>query len=66
MTIRYPNIEVALVGHDGNAFAVLGRVQRALRDAGVSEAEVHEFMDAATDGDYDHLLQTCMAWVDVS
>ena len=63
--IRYPEITVELIGHDGNAFAVLGRVQRELRRAGVSKEEQQLFMDTATAGDYDHLLATCMEWVDV-
>ena len=62
---RYPAITVQLTGQDGNAFAVLGRVFRALRAAGIGEAEVAEFHRQATSGDYAHLLRTCMKWVDV-
>ena len=28
-TPKYPQVKVKLVGEDGNAFAILGRVQRA-------------------------------------
>lgn len=28
--------------------------------------EIDQFRKEATSGDYDHLLQTCMRWVDVS
>lgn len=63
-TPRY-DVEVQLSGEDGNAFAILGRVQNALREAGADKAELEEFFDAATDGDYDHLLRTCMKWVNV-
>lgn len=66
MSVRYPEVAVKLVGHDGNAFAILGRVQQALRRAGVPPAEVKAFVDEATSGDYDHLLATCAAWVEVS
>ena len=59
------NTTVKLIGNDGNAFAILGSVQRALRKAGATPAEVAEFMDEATKGDYDHLLGTVMKWVDV-
>ena len=58
------DVHVELVGHDGNAFAILGRVSRALRTAGHGDL-VKEFMDEATKGDYDHLLQTCMKYVHV-
>ena len=34
--IKYPNVKVQLVGQDGNAFAILGNVQRAMRRAGLT------------------------------
>ena len=63
--VRHPEITVRLSGGDGNAFGVLGAVQQALRRAGVDEKEIDAFFDEATSGDYDHLLATCMAWVNV-
>lgn len=71
---RYPNLTVQLTGTDGNAFMIVGRVRAALRQhlraQGVSQAEVDriltEFADEATSGDYDHVLVTCMQWVDVT
>ena len=60
---RYPMIRVKLVGEDGNAFFVLGKVTKALRKAGVSEAERDEFITEATAGDYNHLLATVQEWV---
>jgi hypothetical protein len=60
------DVEVRLIGNDGNAFAILGAVQRALRKAGATPAEVSEFMTAATSGDYDHLLGVVMEWVEVA
>ena len=30
VAVRYPDFTVRLVGEDGNAFAILGRVRRAL------------------------------------
>jgi hypothetical protein len=63
--VRYPEVEVQLSGQDGNAFAILGAVQSGLRRAGVSQGERDEFYAEATDGDYDHLLQTAMRWVQV-
>lgn len=66
MNIRYPNIEVDLVGQDGNAFAIMGAVSRALRRAGVSKEEIDIYLKESRSGDYDHLLQTAMNWVEVS
>jgi hypothetical protein len=62
--IRHPDVEVQLTGQDGNAFAVLGAVRKALVDAGHQD-EVEAFLAEATSGDYDHLLGTCMRWVNV-
>jgi hypothetical protein len=61
---RYPDVQVQLSGKDGNAFAILGRTTAALRAAGVPQEEIDNFFAEATSGDYDHLLQTTMAWVD--
>ena len=66
MNVQYPEIQVRLSGTDGNAFAILGKVQKAMKEADVPAAKVKEFMDEATEGDYDHLLQTAMKWVSVS
>lgn len=63
--LKYPQVKVKLTGTDGNAFAVLGTVSKALRRAGVADAEVKAFYAEATSGDYDHLLQTAARWVEV-
>ena len=52
-----------LVGADGNAFAIMGRVSEALRRAGQGD-KVKEFQKKATSGDYDNLLRTAMEYVD--
>ena len=44
---------------------VLGLCQRAANKAGLSKAEIDEFMNEAKSGDYNHLLATCMAWFDI-
>ena len=63
---KYPDVKVNLSGSDGNSFAILGKVSRALRKADVGDAEAKAFFDEAKSGDYNHLLQTCMKWVSVS
>lgn len=65
MNTRYPNIEVELLGHDGNAFAILGKVNRELKKNKVDDNEIQEFRDQAMSGDYDNLLATVMDWVTV-
>lgn len=64
-TCKHPEITVKLVGEDGNAFAILGRMQRAMRRARLPDAEIQAFVDEAMEGDYDHLLATCTNWVTV-
>lgn len=66
MNPKYPDIRVRLTGKDGNAFNLLGLVQQGLRKGKVPKLEQDEFLKEAMSGDYDHLLQTCMAWVKVS
>ncbi len=63
---KFPNVVVKLTSEDGNSFSILGRVERALRQAGVSKEDRTAYMDEATSGDYDHLLQITMAWVTVT
>jgi hypothetical protein len=65
--VRYPDVHVQLTERDGNAFAILAAVTSALRSqAHVDKTVTDAFFAEATKGDYDHLLATCMAWVDVS
>ena len=63
---RFPEIHVRLTGKDGNALVLISTVIRALRGQGIDQASIEEFSRDATSGDYDHVLQTCMAWVDVT
>ena len=58
--------EVKLVGKDGNAFSIMGRVIKALRRAGADEEYLDKYRNETTSGDYDHLLQVTMEYVDVS
>ena len=64
MEPRHPEIRVKPVGTDGNAFAILGQGRQALKQAGVPADEVKAFLDEATSGDYQHLLATCLRWVE--
>ncbi len=64
MSTKKQKPTVKLLGQDGNAFFILGSVNKALKRAGM-EREAKEFMEEATKGDYDHLLQTAMKFVEV-
>lgn len=52
-----------LTGEDGNAFAIMGRVIKSLRSAGQGHL-VKEFQDKAMSGDYNHLIATCLDYVE--
>lgn len=60
------NVKVKLIGEDGNAFTVMGKVIRAMRKGGVDEHTVKEYIEEATVGDYDHLLGVTMNYVEVT
>jgi hypothetical protein len=61
---KYPNILLHMVGENGNAFAILARANRAMREARLTAEEKAAFNVEATSGDYDHLVQTCIRWFD--
>ena len=62
---QYPHVSVQLTGMDGNAWGILARVSRALRDAGVPTPKVEEYNEEAMAGDYNNLLRVTMEWVEV-
>jgi hypothetical protein len=57
------NPTVKLIGQDGNAFAIMGRVKQALRRAGADKEYIDKYLGEATSGDYDHLLVVSMKYV---
>ena len=59
------DVTVQLTGNDGNAFAIMGQVRKALRKAGATSAELEEYMTESMSGDYNNLLRVAMKWVDV-
>jgi hypothetical protein len=64
--IRYPDVEVQLIGGSGNAAVIMGAVSQGLRRAGVGQEEIIEYRRQSMAGDYDELLRTAMRWVQVS
>jgi len=64
--LDFSHIKVNLYRHDGNAFALIGTVRKALRRAGAPREAIDAFTQEATSGTYDDLLQTLMEWVDIT
>jgi hypothetical protein len=46
---------------DGNAYSFLGAGRKALLQQG-RHAQVQEFTEEMTSGDYNHLIQTFLKW----
>lgn len=63
--VKYPQVEVALIGEDSNAMVIVATVSRALKRAGISNEEANAFRTEALSGDYNKVLQTAQAWVTV-
>ena len=55
--IKFPKVKVRLVGEDGNAFMIIGRVRTSLKQAGVSREDIEAYSAAAMSGDYDNVLR---------
>ena len=56
---------VELVGSDGNAYAIMGKVRRALKRAGVPDAVLKEYERKSKSGDYDNLLAVACEYAEV-
>lgn len=55
-----------LTGRDGNAWAIMGRVGKALRRAGADAEYIEKYVAEATAGDYNDLLTVSMKYVNAS
>ena len=49
---------------DGNAFALIGKVSRCLKENGLKD-QVEAFQKEAMSGDYNNVLRTCLKYVDI-
>jgi hypothetical protein len=56
---------VKLIGQDGNAFAIMGRIKQALRRSGADKEYIDKYLNEATSGDYNHLLAVSMKYVEI-
>lgn len=57
---------VKLIDTNGNAYAIIGRVKKALIDAGADKEYVFKYQEAAMAGDYNNLLCVTMDYVHVT
>ena len=60
------DVEVQLSGQDGNAWAIMSSVKKALRQAGATKEDIEAYLAESMSGDYDNLLRTAMKYVEVN
>jgi len=60
-----PKPTVKLIGEDGNAFSIMGRVKKALMLVGADKEYVDKYLNEAISGDYDRLLVVSMEYVNL-
>lgn len=58
-------IKVRLIGEDGNAFFILGKVTKEMWHKGCEKSVIDAYYKEATSGDYNHLLATTMKYVEI-
>jgi hypothetical protein len=57
------DITVQLTGNDGNAFAIMASVKKAIVAAGATPEQISQYTMDSMSGDYDNLLRTAFKWV---
>lgn len=69
---KYPQIKVRLVGTNGNAYSIMGKVVEALRKGLRNKLtpeeiknEIDLYRKESMSGDYNHLLTVTMDWINV-
>ena len=56
---------VKLTGQNGNAFAVMGLVKNALKQAGADKEYIDKYLKESTVGDHSYLLAVSIKYVNV-
>lgn len=54
-----------LVGVDGNAYAVMAYVRRAMKECGRNKSEIDAYINDATSSNYDNLIAVSMDMLDI-
>lgn len=58
-------VKCKLTGEDGNAFAVMGRVVTALKQAGVTEEKISIYLEDAMMSNYENLILVSMTYLEM-
>ena len=54
----------SLVGVDGNAYALMGYTQRAMKENGFDKADIDVMLKDAMSSDYNNLIRVCDSWIE--
>jgi len=54
--------KVPLVGEDGNAYSIMGRIARGLKKVGCTKEIIDEYIKKSKSGDYDNLLRVALEY----
>ena len=54
----------SLIGVDGNAFGIMGYVQRCMRETGFTKEEFDEYFKKATSSNYPNLMRVSVEMID--
>lgn len=53
-----------LVGIDGNAYAIMAYVSRAMKEQGFNPSQIERYLQRAKKKDYNHLLSVSITYID--
>jgi hypothetical protein len=56
---------VTATPRDGNAYSIMGAVQKAMKSAGATKEELTTYWEEATAGDYGNLISVSMHYVEL-
>ena len=59
-------MEIDIRGSQGNATFLMGSAERWAKQLDWDQSAIDAMIEDMQSGDYDHLLATCMRWVDVT
>jgi len=57
--------KVQLIGSDGNAFSIIGKVVQVMKKHGFNQQVINNYKKDALKGDYNHLLQITSKYVEI-
>lgn len=60
----FDKVKVKILGEDGNGFAIMGRVLKAMKEAEIPKEIRDKYIKEVTSGDYNNLLTVTLQYVE--